>query len=158
MRTESPARLEGDLNIVLRGLRLRGMNGPNGLLRMGGWARQKYGRTVGNYVRAALNQLGDRTLARVQDAPKRLRVTVVHKGVFDDDNLRSTVKPLLDFLKARPIRVERRVLGMEPGIIADDDPAHLSHEVVQARGAPEVRVEAWGEGMGEAFGGRTVTI
>ena len=158
MKTERAPRLEGHLNLVLRGLRLRALNGPNGLIRMGGWARQKYGRTVGNYVRAALNTIGDRTLLRVQDAPKRMRVTVVHKGIFDEDNLRSTPKFLLDHLKPRPIRVERRVLGMEPGLIADDDPAHLSHEVAQERGAPEVRLEVWGEGMDQVFGGRVVTI
>jgi len=146
----------GDLNLLLDGLRLRGMNGPSGLLRMGGWKRHRYGKDVAGHVRMALNLAGARPLASCQNEPKCLSVLVVHKGVFDEDSLHASVKPLLDAL--RPVK--GCVAGDPglPGLLKDDSPDWLTLEVRQAKGPYAVFVRAWSSSLAVAFSGKRVEV
>lgn len=131
--TDAGPALKGDLNLVLKGLRLRGPKGPQGTLRMSRRRRQDYGKEVGGHLRLALDRAG---LAAAPAEYKELRVTVVHKGVFDPDSLRASVEPLLGALKPRVVKCE----------------------VFQEQGAPSVRVEAWSPALAAEFKGRTVEV
>jgi len=131
--TDAGPALKGDLNLVLKGLRLRGLNGPQGTLRMSRRSRQTYNKEVAGRLRLALDRAGLQPLAAAQAEYKELRVTVVHKGVFDKDSLRASVQPLLDALKPRVV----------------------NFEVSQEQGTPSVKIEAWAPGLA-AFKGRTV--
>lgn len=154
-RAAAPA---GDVNIVVRGIRLRRLNGPGGLMRMTGWARSRYQREVASWIRLALNRLGEEPLRRTQDEPKKLRITVVHRGVFDQDNLASSCKPLLDALKAGALKVEGRTVAVLPGLFPDDGQGWVEWEVAQERGPYGVRVEAWAPSLRKEFKGRSVEI
>lgn len=156
--TDAGPALKGDLNLVLKCLRLRGLNGPQGMLRMSGWKRQAYNKEVATHVRLALNLAGLKALGAAQGEPKELRVTVVHKGVFDKDSLYASVKPLLDALKPRAMKGHGRDIAPEPGLLKDDSEEWVELEVVQEQGAPAVRVEAWAPGLAAAFKGRTVEV
>lgn len=146
----------GDINFILEGLRLRGLNGPNGLIRMGGWKRQKYSKAVQAHVRVALDSAGWRRILACQEERKALRIEVVHKGEFDDDSLHASVKPLLDALKP----VKGKIVGDPglPGLLRDDSPSDIDLEVIQSRGPYAVLVKAWSPGLMKTFAGATVTI
>lgn len=150
--------LAGDLNLVLNGLRLRGLNGPNGFMRMTGWNRQRYFKSVQVHVAIALNRIGRTALAQVEPERKRLRITVRHPGVFDEDSLRACVKPLLDGLRTRGIRIGGRVVASEKGVLKDDSPEWLHHDVIQSRGTYRVLVECFSPLLRARMRGLTVEI
>jgi hypothetical protein len=151
-------KLCGDLNLILTGLRLRGLNGPNGFLRMTGWNRQRYFKSVQTHVAIALNQIGRLRLAEVEPERKRLRITVRHPGVFDEDSLRACVKPLLDGLRTREIKIQGRAVASEQGILKDDSPTWLEHEVLQERGTYLVNVECFSPLLASRMCGLTIEI
>lgn len=151
-------KLSGDLNLILNGLRLRGLNGPTGFVRMTGWNRQKYFKSVQAHAAIALNRIGRMRLADVEPEPKRLRIIVYHPGVFDEDSLRACVKPLLDGLRSREIRIGGRVVAREQGVLKDDSPEWLTHEVVQERGNYRVLVECFSKLLASRMRGLVVEV
>lgn len=77
----------------------------NELLRMNRWAKDAYNKKIRERVALAATFSGLQSVVPTTDR-RNVTITVYHKGVYDRDGLYSAIKPVLDAIVARKMRLK----------------------------------------------------